>query len=323
MIKKIITVFLSALLAFNFAHADAKKSIVCSSFPYYDFTMNILGDEAKNFSVELLQESGMDLHSFQPTAEDFAKLFSADLFIYNGGNSEKWADDAAETLKHSRGTAVNLLESLGGSVKTAETVEGMQPCEHNKESECGHDRDFEHDHEDEHIWLSIKNAENICKIIAENIIKLDPENEKIYKSNLRSYVLKLDKLDRSYGEAVENAKSSALIFADRFPFRYMTDDYNIQYFAAFEGCSAESEASFETVAFLAKKLNELKLPCVIALDGSTQNIAKAVTGAANNQDAKILTLNSMQTINRRDMENGASYISIMEQNLETLKRALN
>ena len=223
----------------------------------------------------------------------------------------------------------------------AEMVEGMEPHEHehehdhdhehehehehdhDHEHEHEHDHDHDHDHEDEHIWLSLKNAKAICEIIAENIIRLDPENEEIYKNSLDSYISKLDSLDNLYNETVENAKLNTLLFADRFPFRYMVDDYKLEYFAAFSGCSAESEASFETVAFLAEKLSELKLPCVIVLDGSTKDIAKAVINAANSSDTKILTLDSMQTISRADIDGSASYLSIMEENLETLKKALN
>ncbi|MDO5022916.1 MAG: metal ABC transporter substrate-binding protein, partial [Eubacteriales bacterium] len=189
-----------------------------------------------------------------------------------------------------------------------------------------HEENQSHDHhmhEDEHIWLSLKNAQLISALIAENIIKLDPANEEIYKNNLNAYLEKLKALDKKYEETVKNAKINTLLFGDRFPFRYLVDDYGLEYFAAFEGCSAESEASFETIAFLANKLKELKLSGIIILDGSTGNIAKAVVGASSMEDVETLILDSMQTMDKDRINSGENYIGIMEQNLETLKKALN
>ncbi len=175
---------------------------------------------------------------------------------------------------------------------------------------------------DEHVWLSLKNTKQLCNAIAEALEEIDPERADIYDANMVAYEEKLDDLNAQYQEPVDNAKQKTLLFGDRFPFRYLVDDYGLSYYAAFAGCSAESEASFETISFLAKKVDELGLKNIMTIEKSDQKIAKTIIENTATKDQKILTLDSMQSTTSDDIANGETYLSAMEKNLEVLKEAL-
>ena len=175
---------------------------------------------------------------------------------------------------------------------------------------------------DEHVWLSLKNTKQLCNAIAEALEEIDPERADIYDANMVAYEEKLDDLNAQYQETVDNAKQKTLLFGDRFPFRYLVDDYGLSYYAAFAGCSAESEASFETISFLAKKVDELGLKNIMTIEKSDQKIAKTIIENTATKDQKILTLDSMQSTTSDDIANGETYLSAMEKNLEVLKEAL-
>lgn len=297
-----------------------KLSIVTTIFPEYDWVMNILGDDAENADVTMLLDNGVDLHSYQPTADDFIKISTCDVFIYVGGESDEWVEDALKEATNKDMIVINLLESLGDAVKEEEVVEGMEEEDHEHEDE-------DHDHEkgpeyDEHVWLSLKNAAVLCNVIKDALGKVDEDNAEGYASNAAAYIEKLTALDVEYQTAVDTANKKTLLFGDRFPFRYLTDDYGLSYYAAFVGCSAETEASFETVAFLAGKVDELGLSSVLTLEGTDHKIAETVVSTTSAKSARILSMDSMQSTTSADVKNGASYLSIMEQNLEVLKEAL-
>ncbi|MBP5153298.1 MAG: zinc ABC transporter substrate-binding protein [Lachnospiraceae bacterium] len=295
-----------------------KLSIVTTIFPEYDWVREILGDKVKDAEVTMLLDNGVDLHSYQPTAQDIMKISSCDLFIYVGGESDGWVEDALHTAVNKDMTVINLLEVLGDRVKAEEIVEGM---EHEDDD---HDHDHEHEEEmDEHVWLSLRNAEVLCDAIADALSKIDADNAKVYENNVKAYKEKLAALDGKYTEAVGSAAFKTVLFGDRFPFRYLTDDYGLTYYAAFSGCSAESEASFETVLFLAGKVNELKLPSIMTIEGANGKIAETVKNNTESKDQQILTLDSMQSVTSKNVNEGASYLKIMESNLEVLKKALN
>ena len=260
----------------------------------------------------MLIDSGVDLHSFQPTASDMMKISNCDLFIYIGGESDKWVGDALKQANNDKMIALNLLEVLGGKAKNEETVEGMQESDEEEEEEAY----------DEHVWLSLKNAAVFCEKIKNALSEIDPENADVFAENCKEYVGKLNDLDAQYSECAKNAKTKTLLFCDRFPFRYLTADYGLSYYAAFSGCSAESEASFETVKFLADKVNELLLNVVITLENSDNKIANTVIKTSGKNGVKILTLDSMQSATQNDVQNGVTYLSVMQKNLETLKKAL-
>lgn len=296
-----------------------KISIVATIFPQYDWARQIVGD-SQNVSLTLLADNGTDLHSFEPTADDIIAISECDIFIYIGGESDQWVEEALAQAVNKDMIKLNLLEVLGDNAQYTETVEGMQ---HDHSHEC-EDDDCEHSQAyDEHIWLSLKNADILCGKIAQSIISLCPESKDEFTENLNSYINKLNSLDAEYADFLESAPEKPLLFGDRFPFLYLTKDYSVEYFAAFSGCSSESEASFDTIAFLADQLDSHNLGAVITIEGSDCNIADTVIAASKSQDAQILTLNSMQSVTKKDIENGADYLTYMKNNLDVLKQALS
>ena len=294
---------------------DGKIKIVATIFPEYDWVKTVMGDKAEGADITLLLDNGVDLHSYQPTAEDILKISTCDMFIYVGGESDEWVEDALATAQNKDICVINLMEVLGENVKEEETVEGMQ-------------EEKEHDHEDgdkeydEHVWLSLKNAGTLVEAIADGLIKTDQSNAQTYKANADSYISELKQLDEEYAETVDKAPIKTVLFGDRFPFRYMADDYGIRYYAAFVGCSAETEASFETISFLARKADELELPAVITIEGSDKKLAETIVKNTASGNMKILTMDSMQAATSKDAAEGITYISIMKKNLEVLREAL-
>ena len=482
----------------SMAASGQKLKVVATIFPEYDWVKAVLGDKAENAELTLLLKSGVDLHSFQPSAEDIAKISEADLFIYVGGESDGWVDDALKEAKNKNMKVINLMEVLGDKAKEEEMKEGMQESEH--EHEHSHDKEvstfedsevkdralsdwkgewqsayplaksgaldeafkekaektgkmtaeeykayylkgyetdiakinidgdtisftdesgktvksaykylgtyiqnwstgtkaamyrFEaedknsgapiyveindhmiepakpehfhirfsnesfdaikdpesywptfypaamtaeevndelagHDHHeeteyDEHVWLSLKNAELYVNKIAEDLSALDAANAENYKKNAEAYVKQLSELDTQYADVVKNAANKYLLFGDRFPFRYLVDDYGLDYSAAFVGCSADTEASFETVRFLAEKVDEKKLNNILVIENSDQKIANTIQQNTQEKNQKILVLDSMQSVTEKNIADGETYLGVMQKNLEVLKQAL-
>lgn len=516
--KRIITLTLVLLLAVGSlagcqkqaAPAKTNKlSIVTTIFPEYDWVREILGDKAEDAEITMLLDNGVDLHSYQPTAEDILKISTCDLFVYVGGESDGWVKDVLAQATNKDMVVINLLETLGDRAKAEEVVEGMEtdhdhshghskevstfednevqdrslsdwagewqsayplaldgaldkafeakaesgemtadeykeyyqrgyktdynhitidgdtitftdnkgntaksdyryvgyviqdwssgtraalyrfeaadkksgtpayiefndhmiepaqaahfhirmskesfdaisdletswptffPADLSAEQVCeeliGHnhsDEDEEHAHEeheheeelDEHVWLSLKNASLLCDAIADALIRIDGENANVYENNVRKYKERLNALDNAYSVEVSGGSVKTLLFGDRFPFRYLVDDYGLSYHAAFVGCSAETEASFETVSFLAKKVDELKLPCVLTIEGAQHKIAETIVQNTRDKNQKVLTMDSMQATTSKDVKSGTTYLSVMENNLSVLKEALD
>jgi len=335
--KKYLSVLIAALLILSCLTGcgsktntnEASLQIVTTIFPEYDWVRNILGENPSGAEVTMLLDNGADLHSYQPTANDMLKISTCDIFIYVGGESDEWVDDALAEASNQDMIAIDLLEVLGDAVKAEEVVEGME-YDHghdHEEGELEEDEHDEHEHEgevewDEHVWLSLRNAEVIVQAISEALQTVDPENASVYRSNTDSYIAKLQELDQEYEAAVAGASVKTLLFGDRFPFRYLTDDYGLSYYAAFVGCSAETEASFETITFLAQKVDELGLHTVLTIEGPDHSIAETIVESTSGRDQRILTMDSMQSTTSTDVENGATYLSVMEANLEVLKEAL-
>lgn len=324
-----------------------KISIVCTTFPQYDWVKNILGEEAERFYVTLLLDNGVDMHSYQPAVKDIATAGSSDLFIYVGGESDTWVEDALKEAKNKDLKAINLMETLDNFVKEEEVVEGMQEerkslgHSHEKSSKEKQEQTQKESHEnsqeingqkeaadeepeyDEHIWLSIRNAEIMVKNIEKAIEQLDSDNAKVYQNNAENYIKKLDTIDKQYANTIQNAKYKAILFGDRFPFRYMADDYDLKYYAAFAGCSAETMAGFETVTFLAKKADDLRLPVILTIENSDGRIAEAVKSNTTKKNQKILAMNSLQSVTKEQIADGITYLQVMQENLSVLSEALN
>lgn len=297
---------------------DGKLKIVTTIFPEYDWVKQIAGD-SNNLDITFLMKNGGDLHSYSPSAEDILKISSCDMLVYVGGESDKWIEEILENPVNSNIKTINLMNVLGEKAKEEELVEGMEDDDHDDHDDHD-DAELEYD---EHVWLSLDNAQLFVKSITENLCAIDSENAGTYKANCERYLSQLDALDDEYEEVIENSKYKTLIFADRFPFRYLTDDYDLSYYAAFKGCSAETEASFETITFLANKADELNLPRILTIDGSDGKIAKTVAATSKNKDRTIYSLDSLQSVTNNEVRSGKTYIKAMESNLEILKKALN
>ena len=340
----VCAIFVAALFSL-FACGDAPKSkiakesklsIVATIYPEYAWAKEILGSRFNSVKLELLMKNGVDLHSYKPTAQDIAKIASADMVIYVGGESDEWIEKALEATPKKGRSEINLMKVLGDRVKAEEVIEGMDGFEtkderretrdeHHAEEHEHHHHDHDEEVEnDEHVWLSLKNAEIIVQKIAAEIAKLDSAHASAYTQNVNAYVAKIQSLDNDYRTTVESAARKTVLFGDRFPFRYLVDNYGLKYYAAFVGCSAESEASFETIAFLANKMDSESLPSIFIIENGNEKIAKAVLAASkNSKNAQILILNSMQSVTEKQIDEGADYLSIMKSNLENLKKALN
>ena len=333
MMKKNIVKIAAALIFAAFvagiaSAAPAKKNassgtvkIVTDIFPVYDWVREITKNSTAKIDLTLLLDNGVDLHSYQPSIADVAKIAECSLFVYVGGESEEWMDDACKEIKNKNSVVLKLLDSLGDAAKEEEVVEGMEG-EHEHESADEHHHDEDEAEYDEHIWLSLKNAKVLCNTIAEKIAEIDPKNAQTYRTNAASYNAKLSSLDAQYQKTVDAASEKTLLFGDRFPFRYLTDDYGLSYYAAFVGCSAETEASFKTILFLAKKVDELGIPAVLTIEKSDGKIAKTIIKNTKAKNQKILTLDSMQSTTSNDVKKGVTYLSIMEKNADVLKSAL-
>ena len=361
--------------------------VTTTIYPVYDWAVNILGSDD---NVEMLLDKKVDIHSYEPTAEDILQIQNSDVFIYVGGHSDDWVEDVIDTVENEDLVTINLMELLGDKIKPEMAVnnseeehnhdhdhehedeseeehshddehEGEEAHSHDDEheseeahshddeheSEEGHNHDHDHEseeehnhnrgddheseeehshdhehqahnHDDEHIWLSLKNAHTLVDEIA--TILSDTYNEEDYLQNADTYTAKLDELDKEYEKAIKDSSKKTLLFGDRFPFRYLASDYDLDCYAAFSGCSAETEASFETIVFLSDKVDELDLDVVLELESANHEISKTVIENTDEKDQEVMTLNSLEYITE-DKE-GMSYLSAMKDNLEVIKSAL-
>ena len=295
------------------ADKNGRLSIVCTSFSEYDWTRQLL-EGTDSADLTYLLGSGIDLHNYQPSVQDMVTIADCDIFVYSGGESESWADDALKEARNKDMKVIKLFDVVGDTVREEEIKEGME-----------HEEDHHHGEPeyDEHVWLSLRNAETICAAICDALCGKDPANADTYRSNLESYTEELKALDGEYTAMSDNAEVRTVLFGDRFPFRYLFDDYGIDYYAAFVGCSAETAASFETVAVLAQKLSELDLDSVFIIENSDDSLAKSIIANSGRKGVSVETLNSIQSVTDGDVAKGVTYLSIMNENLETLKKVLD
>ena len=292
--------------------SDSLK-IVATIFPEYDWVRQVLGDRAGEVELTLLLDSGTDLHSYQPTAADMLTIGECGLFLYNGGESDAWVERVLATAANPDRRTLSVMEVLGDSVLEEEVVEGMQEAEDHDHAEG----EAHEEEADEHVWLSLRNARTACAEIARVLGELDPDHAAEYQANAENYMAQLEALDGEYTALAENAARRTVLVGDRFPFRYLMDDYGLEYYAAFSGCSAETEASFETIAFLSGKTEELALPCILTTESPQPGVAETIRSNTASGDQTILQLDSMQSAGTGD-----NYLDIMKENLEVLRQAL-
>lgn len=288
--------------------------VVTTIFPEYDWVRAVAGEGTPVELTQLL-DNGVDLHSYQATAEDLVTISNCDLLIYVGGPSSAWVEETLQAAGNPDRRVINLMELLGEDVKAEEIVEGME-AEHEHDEEESHGED-----PDEHVWLSLKNAQRIVPAIAQAMAELDTAHAQSYQENAAAYCRQLEELDAEYQAAVSAGSQNVILFGDRFPFRYLADDYGLTYYAAFPGCSAETEASFATVAFLAEKVKELHLPAIFTLENSDQKLARTIADNAQADELKILTMDSMQAT-AWEAAAETSYLDVMRENLAALQTAL-
>ena len=292
-----------------------KLRIVAAVFPGWDWCRNVLGDNPAGMELSLLVDNGVDLHSYQPSVDDILTIANADLFIYVGGESDEWVSNALKQANNPKMRILKMLYAVGEAARIEETVEGMQ-------SEADEETEEDEAEYDEHVWLSLRNAAAVTEAICRELSAIDPEHTADYEKNAADYTAKLAALDKAYSEMVEKAPLHTLLFGDRFPFRYLTEDYGLDYYAAFSGCSAETEASFETIMFLAHKVDELGLGTVLTIDGGDKRIAETIVQNTAGKNQQILTLDSIQSVSSKDIKEGITYLSIMESNQNILQQAL-
>lgn len=316
--KKWISVIFMLLMSLSMITACVSKEeidlnekkglqIVSTVFPGYDFAKQIVGENAE---VSMLLPPGVESHSYEPSPQDIINIQNSDIFIYVGGESEQWVDKILDSMDN-KVITVKMMDAV--QLYEEEIIDGMQ-----NEQDSDDEASEEHEY-DEHIWTSLKNAQNIVARINEAVVSLDSKNKSVYDKNTKSYIEKLDNLDKEFENLFKTFEKPTLIFGDRFPFRYFVEDYNLDYFAAFPGCSSETEPSASTIAFLIDKVKEKSLNTVFYIEFSNHNIADTI---AESTGAKTAMLHSCHNISKKDMDSGVSYYYLMEQNYETLKGAL-
>lgn len=303
---------------------DGKVKVVATIFPQYDFAKQIGGDRA---DVQMLLAPGAEAHSFEPTPEDIKSIQNADLFVYVGGENDEWVEDILASMGDKAPQTLKLVDC----VKTVEeeTVEGMQEEHEHAEGETHdheHAADGAHEHEhgedaeiDEHVWTSPKNAEAIVDALCESMSSARPADADTFKSNASAYKAQLEDLDGKFRDVVGNANRKTIVFGDRFPLRYFVDEYGLSYYAAFPGCASDTEASADTVAFLIDKVKEEKIPAVFSIELSNGKIADTI---AESTGAERLTFYTCHNVSADQMKQGATYLSMMTENVDTLRKAL-
>jgi len=290
-----------------------KIKVVATIFPVYDWCRQIIGDNP-NVELTLLVKNGTDLHSYQPSVKDILTIKNADIFVYVGGESDSWFEDTVEDADlNELQITMNLMQRLKDHVVMEEIVEGMETTEESESEEAEYD---------EHVWLSIDNAQYICQFILNAMCAKDEVNTAVYTANYNNYITELENLKDEYSNVFAQCRNKTIIICDRFPFRYLTDEFNIRYYAAFAGCSTDAEAGFKTISFLANKLNESENKNVFRLENSTNRLCETVISNSNCSDCKILSLDSMQTTTLDQAQNGKTYLETMRYNLQCIAEAV-
>lgn len=306
--------------------AGSENIILCTTFAAYDWVREILGD-TDMFTCQMLVENGVDIHSYQPSAQDIMKIADCRILVYVGGESDTWVSDALSESGNEDIVAISLLNLVGDRALDEVELAGVESHHHHDhEAHDGHEDEFAHEDEseheyDEHVWLSLRNAQVCVNTLADVITSLDPEHKEAYEHNAQAYREKLQQLDAKYDNMRKNAQRDTILIGDRFPFLYLMEDYDIHYYAAYSGCSADAEASVHTVLYLADRLQTLKLPVIYVVDQGMDNLAKTIAECAGMQ-VEIYNLSSMQSVTKEDIEKGNTYLSYMEENLQVLTNSL-
>lgn len=318
MMKRFLAVLLALTLAVGLCGCadrqkaeDGRLQVVCSVFPYYDFARQIGGDDV---DVTLLVAAGKETHSFEPTPLDVITLSQADVFLYNGGESETWVDDILSAAGENIAVTLPLMPQV--SALAEEWAEGMEGAHDEHDHETHDSDDIEYD---EHVWTSPVLAKALCRAICDALCQADPAHQEDYQARLTDYLAQLDQLDAAFREVVEAGHRRLLVFGDRFPLLYFCKEYGLDYRAAFHGCASDTEPSLATLKYLIDKVEDEKIPVVYTIELSSRKVADAI---AETTGAKVLTFHSCQTVSRAEFDGGATYLSLMERNVEALREGL-
>ena len=312
---------------------DGKMKIVTTIFPPYDFARAVIGS-GETADIKMLLSPGEEVHSYEPTPLDIREIQACDLFIYVGGENDVWVERILENMGGERPQTLSLLEVT--DTLAEEIVEGMmeergghdhEAEEHDHETEdhdnghvhSGDSSEAEHEEADEHVWTSPVKAAEITEAIARKIAQIDPEHAETYLKNAKAYEEQILELDAQYRQIAENAARKTIVFGDRFPIRYFAEEYGLDYFAAFPGCSSEAEPSASTLAFLIDKVKEEEIPVVFTIEFSNGNIARAICESTGAEQRRFETCHN---VTKEQMDSGATYVSLMTGNLESVREAL-
>ncbi len=304
-------VFISAVSCTS--EEDGREKIVCTTFVLADWTRAVLGEDAQSFSIELLGANGADIHSYQPTVKDITLLSRCAVFVHIGGESDAWANDTLSSAANADMTRIDIAAAMQDEL-----------CEDGHEhSHEGHSHTEDEHHFDEHIWFSFSHAKGAVTEIARALGDRYPDKKELYEKNAASYTAEISALEAQYSQLAASASVKDVVVADRYPFSYLFDFMGICAHAAFEGCSAESEASFEVIAKLSGRIDECSLRYILVCEDSNKKIAEAVKNNAKQKGVEILTLNSLQSQGKRELDMGVGYLSVMRDNLDVISLAIS
>lgn len=295
-------------------NTSVSLNVVCTTFPIYDWVKNIVKDD-ENVEASFLLNAGQSLHGYEPSAEDIVKIKESDVLIYIGGESDLWMDSIIKENNLSTTKVIKLLDILGADAyeKTGLNNNIDSPNIDSKDEEPEYD---------EHVWLSVRNAELFCTALCDELSKLNESKKDVYTLNKDNYIEQLESINKDFEEFLDGSNKSMLVFGSKFPFSYFVKDYDIKYYAAFNGCSAEAEASFDLIKSLSSIVEENEIRYIIDLEGVNDGIPETIINSTKNKDQEVLTVNSMGSVTIKMVEDGLSYIDIMQKNFNTFKEAL-
>ncbi len=293
---------------------DGKTQVVCTLFPYYDFARQIGGDDV---DVTLVVPAGRETHSFEPTPMDVIRISQADVFIYNGGESEQWVADILDAAGEDIPCVLSMMDAA--ELHEEELVEGMQSGT-SAHDHHDHDEDGEEIEYDEHIWTSPVTAMALCRAITDGLCQADPDHADSFRARLADYLAALETLDGTFRQIVAEGSRDLLVFGDRFPLLYFCREYGLDYRAAFHGCAGDTEPSLTTLKYLIDLVNEQHIPVVYTIELSSRKVAKAI---AETTGAQVRTFHSCQTVSRAEFDAGVTYLQLMEANADVLREGLS
>lgn len=293
---------------------DGKTQVVCTLFPYYDFARQIGGDDV---DVTLVVPAGRETHSFEPTPMDVIRISQADVFIYNGGESEQWVADILDAAGEDIPCVLSMMDAA--ELHEEELVEGMQSGT-SAHDHHDHDEDGEEIEYDEHIWTSPVTAMALCRAITDGLCQADPDHADSFRARLVDYLAALETLDGTFRQIVAEGSRDLLVFGDRFPLLYFCREYGLDYRAAFHGCAGDTEPSLATLKYLIDLVNEQHIPVVYTIELSSRKVAKAI---AETTGAQVRTFHSCQTVSRAEFDAGVTYLQLMEANADVLREGLS